>query len=88
MLAIPATAGRRAIPALRPFLAYLRLELRRALRNRRFLVMTVVLPVVIYVLYTAIIPAARAQGATIGGLTSPVYSSSSRWRPTARSAPR
>ena len=50
MLAIPATAGRRAAPVLRPFLAYLRLELRRASRNRRYLVMTVVFPVVIYVL--------------------------------------
>ena len=72
MLAIPATASRRAIPALRPFLAYLRLELRRALRNRRFLVMTVVFPVVIYVLYTAVIPAAPSE-VTVGGLTWPVY---------------
>ena len=72
MLAIPATTGRRAVPALQPFLAYLRLELRRATRNRRYLVMTVVFPVVIYVLYTAIIPAA-ASDQTVGGLTWPVY---------------
>ena len=72
MLAIPVTTARRAVPALQPFLADLRLELRRATRNRRYLVMTVVFPVVIYVLYTAIIPAAPGD-VTVGGLTWPVY---------------
>ena len=72
MLASPVTIRRAAMPALRPLLAYLRLELRRALRNRRYLVMTVVFPVVIYALYTAIIPAA-AGDQTVGGLTWPVY---------------
>ena len=48
-----------ALPALAPFLAYLRLEVRRALRNRRYLVFTIVFPVVLYVLYTAVLPATR-----------------------------
>ena len=65
MLAIHATTTRRTVPVLRPFSAYLRLELRRAIRNRRYLVMTVVFPVVIYVLYTAIIAAPIAPYAAI-----------------------
>ena len=71
MLAIRTPPPRRA-GSLRPFLAYLRLEVRRALRNRRYLVMTVVFPVVIYVLYTAVLPAA-ASDVTVDGLTWPVY---------------
>jgi ABC-2 type transport system permease protein len=43
-------------PAASPFLAYLRLEVRRAFRNRRYLVFTLVFPLALYVLYTAILP--------------------------------
>ena len=49
-------AAASALPALPPFLAYLRLEIRRSLRNRRYLVFTVVFPVMLYVLYTAVLP--------------------------------
>ena len=66
-LAAPSAAG-----SFRPLLAYLRLEVRRALRNRRYLVMTVVFPLVIYVLYTAVLPADGGDGTTIDGLTWPV----------------
>jgi ABC-2 type transport system permease protein len=59
-------------PAASPFLAYLGLEVRRLLRNRRYLVFTVAFPVMLYVLYTAIIPAADG-GQTVDGLTWPVY---------------
>ncbi len=59
-------------PAASPFLAYLRLEIRRMLRNRRYLIFTVVFPVMLYVLYTAVIPAAP-DGQTVGGLAWPVY---------------
>jgi ABC-2 type transport system permease protein len=61
-----------AAPAASPFLAYLRLEVRRTLRNRRYLMFTIVFPVMLYVLYTAILPQADSQ-ATIDGLTWPVY---------------
>ncbi|HYX11883.1 MAG TPA: ABC transporter permease [Candidatus Acidoferrum sp.] len=54
-----------------PFLAYLRLEVRRLLRNRRYLVMTVGFPLVIYVLYTAILPTTDTR--PIDGLAWPVY---------------
>ncbi len=65
------TAAAAALPSLAPFLAYLRLEVRRSLRNRRYLVFTVVFPVMLYVLYTAVLPA-TANG-PIDGLPWPVY---------------
>ncbi len=61
----------RTFPSLAPFLAYLRLEVRRSLRNRRYLVFTVVFPVMLYVLYTAIIPS--TSSGPIGGLPWDVY---------------
>jgi ABC-2 type transport system permease protein len=61
-----------AAPAASPFLAYLRLEVRRTLRNRRYLMFTIVFPVMLYVLYTAILPQAGTTS-TIDGLTWPVY---------------
>ena len=62
-----------AIPGLAasPFLAYLRLEVRRSLRNRRYLVFTIAFPVILYVLYTAILPAAGTD--PVDGLAWPVY---------------
>jgi ABC-2 type transport system permease protein len=54
-----------------PLLAYLRLEVRRTLRNRRYLVFTIVMPVALYVLYTAILPV--AGDATKDGLAWPAY---------------
>ena len=39
-----------AIPALDPVSAYLRLEVRRTLRNRRYLVFTIAFPVILYLL--------------------------------------
>lgn len=59
-------------PVASPLLAYLRLEIRRTLRNRRYLIFTVVFPVMLYILYTAILPQTNA-GSTINGLTWPVY---------------
>ncbi|HEY6570533.1 MAG TPA: ABC transporter permease [Candidatus Limnocylindrales bacterium] len=61
----------RALPSVGPFLAYLRLEVRRSLRNRRYLVFTIVFPVMLYVLYTAILPA-TASG-PVAGLPWDVY---------------
>jgi ABC-2 type transport system permease protein len=59
------------LPALPPFLAYLRLEVRRALRNRRYLVFTVVFPVLLYVLYTSVLP--NTASGPIDGLPWNVY---------------
>jgi ABC-2 type transport system permease protein len=50
MLAI---AARRGLET--PIGAYLRLELRRQLRNRRFVILSMALPVILYVLYTAVL---------------------------------
>ena len=58
-------------PAASPFLAYLRLEVRRSLRNRRYLVFTIAFPVMLYVLYTAVLPASGNQ--PVDGLAWPVY---------------
>lgn len=58
-------------PSGSPFLAYLRLEVRRTFRNRRYLMLTVVFPVLLYVLYTAILPA--SGNGSIDGLGWPVY---------------
>ena len=84
MLATLRTAA--VLPALPPFLAYLRLEIRRSLRNRRYLVFTVVFPV------DALRPVhgrpavdrlGRRSTACPGTCTS-----WSRWPPTAPWAPR
>jgi ABC-2 type transport system permease protein len=60
------------VPSTGPFLAYLRLEIRRSLRNRRYLLFTIVFPVLLYVMYTAVVPTGD-PGATLDGLTWPVY---------------
>src|SRR5262245_43324170 len=63
--------GSAVLPALPPFLAYLRLEVRRALRNRRYLVFPVVFPVLLYVLYTSVLP--DTASGPIDGLPWNVY---------------
>jgi ABC-2 type transport system permease protein len=45
-----------------PFGAYLNLEVRRALRNRRYVIFTIAFPVILYLLYTTVIPAAGDGG--------------------------
>jgi ABC-2 type transport system permease protein len=62
-----------AVPSAGPFLAYLRLEIRRSLRNRRYLVFTIVFPVILYIMYTAVVPTGGSPGETLDGLTWPVY---------------
>lgn len=61
-----------AVPSGPPFVAYLRMEVRRTLRNRRYLVFTIGLPVLIYLLYTAVLPQAGGAG-TLDGLAWPAY---------------
>ena len=68
-----ATRSATAVPSIAPFLAYLRLEIRRSLRNRRYLIFTVVFPVLLYVMYTAVIATGADPNATLDGLTWPVY---------------
>lgn len=58
-------------PTASPFLAYVKLEIRRMLRNRRYLVFTIAFPVMLYVLYTAILPASGNK--PVDGLVWPVY---------------
>lgn len=66
------TRAASALPGASPLLAYLRLEVRRTLRNRRYLLLTIVFPVLLYVLYTAVLPPTNAN-ATVDGLHWPVY---------------
>ncbi len=68
-----ATRSAPIVPSVAPFLAYLRLEIRRSLRNRRYLMFTVIFPVLLYVLYTAVLDVGAGPDARIDGLTWPVY---------------
>lgn len=60
-----------AAPGTAPFVGYLRLELKRSLRNRRYLLFTVGFPALIYLLYTAVLPAGGPG--TKDGLTWPAF---------------
>jgi ABC-2 type transport system permease protein len=60
MTALATPLTRSAIDPIRAMAAYLRLELRRALRNRRYFVFAIGFPVVFYLLYTAILPGGGA----------------------------
>ncbi len=54
-----------------PVGAYLRLEIRRQLRNRRFATFTIAFPVILYVLYTAVLDVGTSG--PVGGIPWPVY---------------
>ncbi|HEY3522691.1 MAG TPA: ABC transporter permease [Candidatus Limnocylindrales bacterium] len=54
-----------------PVAAYLRLEIRRQLRNRRFVIFTIAFPVILYVLYTAVLE--TDTNGPVAGLAWPVY---------------
>jgi ABC-2 type transport system permease protein len=49
------------------FAAFVRLEVRRALRNRRYLMFAVAFPVVFYVLYTGVLSGTSADATTLVG---------------------
>ena len=55
MTAIAGTISRPAVGPFRAMGAYLALELRRAVRNRRYLIFAVGFPVVFYLLYTGVL---------------------------------
>jgi ABC-2 type transport system permease protein len=54
-----------------PIGAYLLIEIRRQLRNRRFAIFTIAFPVILYVLYTAVLDI--DTNGPVGGITWPVY---------------
>ena len=64
-----AIAARRGLQT--PLGAYLRLEIERQLRNRRYVVFTIAFPVILYVLYTGIFT--DGTDGLVGGLAWPVY---------------
>ena len=66
MIALAVRTGRRT-----PVGAYLALELRRQLRNRRFVIVSMALPVTLDVLYTAVLNI--ADGGAVGGIPWPTY---------------
>jgi ABC-2 type transport system permease protein len=51
-----------------PILAYLRLELRRRLRDRRYLVLSAAFPIVLYLVYTGVITAQAGPQPDLGGI--------------------
>lgn len=56
-----------------PILAYLRLELRRRLRDRRYLVLSAAFPVVIYLVYTGVITSKTGPQPDIAGMPWSAY---------------
>ena len=66
MTAIAATA--RQSDSLGAFAAFVQLEARRAIRNRRYVMFAVAFPVVFYLLYTGVLSGTADPNATIGGL--------------------
>jgi ABC-2 type transport system permease protein len=60
MTALASPIARSAVDPVRAMVAYLGLELRRALRNRRYFVFAVAFPVVFYLLYTGVFQGANA----------------------------
>jgi hypothetical protein len=73
-LATPAIVG---VDPIHAWAAYLALEIRRAVRNRRYLFFAIGFPVVFYLLYTGVLIGKNAPADPRG-----TPSSSSRWRPT------
>jgi len=66
MLALAIRNGRQT-----PLGSYFWLEVRRQLRNRRFVIVTIALPVILYVVYTGVLKI--ADGESANGLTWPTY---------------
>jgi ABC-2 type transport system permease protein len=72
MTALALAAGRRTNP-LAGAPALIRLDLRRAIRNRRYLVLTIGIPVVFYLLYTNVLGRGQDVNGSIGGTTWAAY---------------
>lgn len=57
-----------------PFIAFVSLEVRRALRNRRYVMLAIAIPVVFYLLYTGVLSGAAADADTqVDGLAWRTY---------------
>ena len=68
--------------------AFVRLEVRRALRNRRYVMFAVAFPVVFYALYTGVLSGTSADATALVGGIRGGRTSWCRWQPTAPSARR
>jgi len=66
MTALASPFARSGIDPVRAMAAYLGLELRRALRNRRYFVFAIGFPVVFYLLYTGVLQGGGGAAATDG----------------------
>lgn len=72
MTAIATTVRSSRAPA--PFVAFVSIEIRRALRNRRYVMFAIAFPVVFYLLYTGVLSGASADpDARIGGIAWRTY---------------
>jgi ABC-2 type transport system permease protein len=71
MIAI--TRSPRSSAAFGPFAAFVSIEVRRALRNRRYLMFAVGLPTVFYLLYTGVLSSGASPDAAIDGMTWGAY---------------
>lgn len=63
----------RRLPRVAPVLAYLRLELRRRLRDRRYLVLSAAFPVVLYLVYTGVLTARAGAQPDFSGIPWAAY---------------
>jgi ABC-2 type transport system permease protein len=70
----PRTAARTAVPLARMIAAYLRFDIRRILRNRRYLFISVVFPVFFYLFETGALGTNRFSGFSVDGVPWPTYS--------------
>jgi ABC-2 type transport system permease protein len=71
MIAIAHAA--RSSSAIGVFAAFISIEVRRALRNRRYLMFAIAFPTIFYLLYTGILSSGASPDAAIGGMTWGAY---------------
>lgn len=70
---IRTTALASGTPMRAPILAYLRLELRRRLRDRRYLILSAALPVALYLVYTGVLTTDTGSQPEIAGIPWSAY---------------
>jgi ABC-2 type transport system permease protein len=70
----PLADGRKGVPLARMIASYLRFDIRRILRNRRYLLISVGFPVFFYLFETGALGTNRFSGFSVDGIPWPAYS--------------